>query len=76
MSRACREWRGDIGACIVGALGEDERAPLARHLAVCSGCRADYDELAEVRTWLSKLTFYGSNGAFPLVGDKPGDGKR
>jgi anti-sigma factor RsiW len=56
MSHSCAEWRGDIGAYIVGALGGPARARVSRHLAACPGCQADYDELAPVRAWLSRLT--------------------
>ena len=45
MSHGCVDWRGDLGAYVVGALEEDERAAMRRHLAACPGCRADYEEL-------------------------------
>jgi hypothetical protein len=56
MSRSCAQWRGEIGACIVGALDSTARGWLSRHLADCPGCRADYEELAPLRDWLSQLT--------------------
>jgi hypothetical protein len=55
MSSSCAQWRGDIGAYIVGALDARARHQVTRHLADCAGCRADYDELAPVRNWLSLL---------------------
>jgi hypothetical protein len=55
MSHSCAQWRGDIGACIVGALDGWARQRLTRHLKVCQGCQADYDELIPVRHWLSIL---------------------
>ena len=55
MSSSCAQWRGDIGAYIVGALDPRARHQVTRHLADCAGCRADYDELIPVRNWLSLL---------------------
>jgi Putative zinc-finger len=55
MSSSCADWRGDIGAYIVGALDARARHQVTRHLADCAGCRADYDELVPVRNWLSLL---------------------
>jgi len=52
MSSSCAQWRGDIGAYIVGALNGRARVQVTRHLAACAGCRADYDELVPVRDWL------------------------
>lgn len=55
MSSSCGQWRGDIGVYIVGALDSRARSQVARHLAACAGCRADYDELVPVRDWLGLL---------------------
>jgi Putative zinc-finger len=55
MSSSCAQWRGDIGAYIVGALDARACHQVTRHLADCAGCRADYDELIPVRNWLSLL---------------------
>jgi hypothetical protein len=55
MSLSCAQWRGDIGACIIGAVDSRARARVSRHLAVCAGCRAEYDDLAPVRAWLGLL---------------------
>lgn len=55
MSSSCDQWRGDIGAYIVGALDARARHQVTRHLADCAGCRADYDELVPVRNWLGLL---------------------
>ncbi|MBO0824740.1 MAG: hypothetical protein J2P27_12910 [Actinobacteria bacterium] len=52
MSRSCAEWRGEIGAYAVGALDGCARDRIARHLAVCAGCQADYNELVPVLDWL------------------------
>jgi len=59
MSYSCAEWRGDIGAYIVGALDGQARARVSRHLMACPGCRADYDELVPVRAWLGRLALTG-----------------
>jgi hypothetical protein len=56
MSYSCAQWRGEIGAYIVGALDGRARARVSRHLVACPGCRAEYDELLPVRDWLSQLT--------------------
>jgi hypothetical protein len=53
MSHSCAQWRGDIGACIVGALDGPARDRVTRHLAACAGCRTEYDELIPVRDWLA-----------------------
>lgn len=55
MSYSCAEWRGDIGAYIVGALDSHARIQVSRHLAACDSCRADYDDLVPVRAWLGLL---------------------
>jgi putative zinc finger protein len=55
MSQSCAQWRGDIGAYVVGALGPAAAAGLNRHLRACAGCRADYLELVPVRDWLSQF---------------------
>jgi Putative zinc-finger len=55
MSASCAQWRGDIGAYVVGALDHHARGRVTRHLANCRGCRADYDELVQVRDCLSRL---------------------
>jgi hypothetical protein len=59
MSYSCAEWRGDIGAYIVGALDGRARARVGRHLVACPGCRADYDDLVPVRAWLGRLALAG-----------------
>jgi len=55
MTRACAEWRGDIGAYIVGALDREGCAAVRRHLAACPVCRTEYDDLRPVRDWLARL---------------------
>lgn len=55
MSKSCAQWRGEIGAYVIGALDGFMRERVACHLAACAGCRADYDELVPVRDWLCLL---------------------
>jgi hypothetical protein len=55
MSRSCPQWRGDIGACIAGALQARELDRLNRHLTGCPGCRAEYNDLLPVGDWLAML---------------------
>ena len=59
MSRSCAEWRGDIGACIIGAIDDQARDRVTRHLAGCADCQEDYDELVPVRDWLGLLELAG-----------------
>ena len=54
MSHDCAEWRDDLGAYVIGALEEDERAAMRRHLAACPACRADYEDFLPVRDWLAR----------------------
>lgn len=56
MSRSCASWRGEIGTDVVGALDQQASRQLARHLASCADCRAEYDELVPVRHWLGLLS--------------------
>jgi len=53
MSQGCAEWRGDLGAYVIGALDREERAAMRRHLAACRACRDDYEDLLPVRDWLA-----------------------
>ena len=55
MSQACANWRGEIGAYVVGALGQHAVAAVTRHIATCADCRAEYNDLIPVRGWLSRL---------------------
>jgi Putative zinc-finger len=55
MSQACGEWRGDIGAYIVGAIEPSAAASVRRHLRACAACRSEYEDLVPVRDWLTRL---------------------
>jgi anti-sigma factor RsiW len=54
MSRGCDQWRGDLGAYVIGALDGDECGALERHLAACPACRTDYKSLLPVRDVLAR----------------------
>lgn len=56
MSWACAQWRGEIGAYIVGVLDGAGRDAVRAHLEVCGCCRAEYEDLVPVRGWLGRLT--------------------
>jgi anti-sigma factor RsiW len=66
MSHSCAQWRGEIGAYIVGALDGYARDLVTRHLAACAGCRADYAELVPVRYWLGLLALPADQLVRPL----------
>lgn len=68
MSRSCAQWRGDIGAYIVGALDGRARSKVSRHLLACTACRAEYDELVPARGWLGLL---GPAGGLEPVPARP-----
>ena len=48
MGQACRGWRGDLAAHLVGALDPQACAAVRRHLGTCPACQAEYDDLATV----------------------------
>jgi anti-sigma factor RsiW len=73
MSQACAEWRGELGAYIIGALDGEERAAMRRHLQACAACRAEYEELLPVRDWLGRLTAAAGPPA-ACLGVWPGQG--
>lgn len=78
MSRSCAQWRGDIGAYIVGALDAHAREQVCRHLAACAGCRAEYDELVPVRDWLDLLPLTPDQPEYPSLntGSRPRSRRR
>lgn len=55
MKQSCPNWRGDIGAYIVGALDPEAGATVRRHLRRCRACRDDYTDLVPVRDLLGRL---------------------
>jgi hypothetical protein len=71
MSRSCPQWRGDIGACIVGALQAQELDRLNRHLTACPGCRADYNDLLPVGDWLAMLAVADLVALLPTMPGEP-----
>lgn len=44
-----------VAAFSIDALEEEEREEVLRHLATCDGCRAEFDSLAEVASWLALI---------------------
>ena len=68
MTQACAQWRGDIGAYVVGGLDSGASADVRRHLRTCANCRSEYEDLLPVRDWLTKVR--GTNGS--AVRRKPG----
>ena len=65
MSQACLNWRGEIGAYVVGALDKRAGAAVTRHVATCADCRAEYNDLIPVRGWLSRLAIEYRPASFP-----------
>jgi len=55
MSQSCSQWRGEIGAYLVGALDPAGSAAVRKHLRACQGCRTEYEDLLPVRDWLTDL---------------------
>ena len=54
MSQGCATWHDDLGAYVIGALDNQERAAMRRHLAACPACRTNYEDLLPVRYWLTR----------------------
>ena len=50
----CEEIRDWLGAFVIGALEPGEEAPIEAHLAGCSACRSERDELADVARLLRR----------------------
>jgi len=71
MSSSCAQWRGEIGAYVVGALNGNARDRVTRHLAGCAGCRADYDEIVPVRDWLG-VAALSAGWPEPSPAEQPG----
>jgi anti-sigma factor RsiW len=55
-TQACPSWRGDLAACLLGALNAQACAALQRHLSTCPACEAEYENLVPVVSWLALLT--------------------
>jgi anti-sigma factor RsiW len=72
MSHSCLQWRGEIGAYVVGALDGCASDQVSRHIAACAGCRTDYDELVPVREWLGLL---GVTAGWPKLGPYEAPGR-
>jgi anti-sigma factor RsiW len=55
-TQACRRWRDDLAAYLVGALDPQACAAVRRHLGTCPACEAEYADLVPVMSWLALLT--------------------
>jgi hypothetical protein len=53
--RACRDVRIELGAYLLGALGAEDRARVARHLETCAACRGELAELAPLPGLLARV---------------------
>ena len=62
MGQACPRWRGDIAACLVGALDAQACAAVRRHLGTCPACQAEYENLVPV---VGRLDLLGPPAAPP-----------
>lgn len=47
--------KASVAAFSIGALEEEEREEVLRHLETCDECRADFEALAEVASWLALI---------------------
>lgn len=50
-----------LGAYVLGGLSAADEAAVEGHLARCAQCRAEYDELACVPSWLDLLKSEGTD---------------
>jgi anti-sigma factor RsiW len=53
---ACRHVRILLGAFVLGGLRGRQEAAVRTHIVRCTRCRAEYEELAEIRTVLDMIT--------------------
>ncbi|NUU23408.1 MAG: hypothetical protein HOV68_18135, partial [Streptomycetaceae bacterium] len=54
--QVCGALRLDLGAYVLGTLDETETQWIRSHVAICPECRAEYDELAVLPSFLARLT--------------------
>ncbi len=47
-AESCREWRGSLGAYVLGHLSEEERVGLEAHLEGCPSCSAELEQLSSL----------------------------
>lgn len=55
-SPACKRVRILLGVFVLGGLQGQQESLVRAHLASCSRCQADYEELAEVPALLDMIT--------------------
>ena len=53
-AEACREWRQQLGAYVLGQLPDDERAATSAHIEGCAACRAEVESLAPLAELLPR----------------------
>jgi hypothetical protein len=53
-AEACREWRQQLGAYVLGQLPEDERVATSAHIEGCAACRAEVESLAPLAELLPR----------------------
>ncbi|MET8336785.1 anti-sigma factor family protein [Streptosporangium canum] len=56
MMTTCDEVRMSLGAYVLGALEPEECVLVEAHLAECAGCRAEFEELTGVATFLGRVS--------------------
>ncbi|ACZ83904.1 hypothetical protein Aros01_02246 [Streptosporangium roseum] len=56
MMTTCDEVRMSLGAYVLGALEPEECVFVEAHLAECAGCRAEFEELTGVATFLGRVS--------------------
>ena len=60
---ACRRARILLGVFVLGGLQGRQESMVRAHLAACSQCRAEYEELADVPALLDMITAEEAAGA-------------
>ena len=53
-AEACREWRQQLGAYVLGQLPEDEHVATRAHIEGCAACRAEVESLAPLAELLPR----------------------
>jgi anti-sigma factor RsiW len=87
MSATCEAIGPELVAYLDGALADDERRPVASHVATCLVCRREIERLTTVQRWVSELpavepsrdfaaTFWDRMEAEPAVAERPGGASR
>ena len=67
---ACIDVADAVTAYLEGALDDDERRRIERHLSVCPGCRAAIDQFRSVVSLVGRLTPGDVASLDPLTRDR------